>query len=57
MIIPMLFRNRDLRAEAFNIINHSNFGNPVSSLNSGSFGKIQTTGDPRIMQFALKYVF
>jgi carboxypeptidase family protein/TonB-dependent receptor-like protein len=46
-----------LRAEAFNIVNHANFGNPVSSLNSGSFGKIQTAGDPRIMQFALKYVF
>jgi hypothetical protein len=46
-----------LRGEAFNVLNHANFDVPVSSLNSGSFGRIQTAGDPRIIQFALKFAF
>jgi len=46
-----------LRAETFNILNHANFANPVSTLNSGAFGQIQKANDPRILQFALKYVF
>ena len=46
-----------LRAEAFNVLNHANFNNPVSTLNSGTFGQIQKAGDPRIMQFAFKVVF
>ena len=46
-----------LRGEAFNILNHVNFANPVSTLNSGVFGQIQSAADPRIMQFALKYLF
>ena len=56
------------RAEAFNIPNHSNpcgqvAGNigavvcPVVTLTNSSFGKIQSFGDPRILQLALKYVF
>jgi hypothetical protein len=46
-----------LRAEFFNLPNHANFQTPVATLNSGAFGKIQRANDPRIMQFALKYVF
>ena len=46
-----------LRAEAFNLLNHANFSPPVSPLNSGSFGQIQSALDPRIMQFALKFIF
>ena len=46
-----------VRGEAFNVLNHANFNVPVSSLNSGAFGKVQAAGDPRIMQFALKLVF
>jgi len=34
-----------------------NFNAPVSSLNSSSFGQIQTAGEPRIMQFALKFTY
>jgi len=45
------------RWEVFNLINHVNFNPPVSSLNSASFGQIQTAGDPRIMQFALKFTY
>jgi hypothetical protein len=49
------------RWEVFNVINHVNFAAPVAALNSASFGQIQQTavngGDPRIMQFALKFTF
>ena len=45
------------RWEVFNVFNKVNFNAPVSSLNSSSFGQIQTAADPRIMQFALKYTF
>jgi hypothetical protein len=48
------------RAEYFNVLNHTllnnpNVSNPISS--STSFGTITGSGDPRIAQFALKYVF
>ena len=47
----------EFRAEAFNMPNHLNPNNPVLALNSKDFGKILSAGDPRIMQFALKYLF
>ncbi len=46
-----------LRGEAFNLLNHTNFDVPVSALNSQTFGRIQNAGDPRILQFALKFIF
>jgi hypothetical protein len=46
-----------LRWEAFNALNHPNFNNPVATFTSSQFGQITTTGDPRVMQIALKYVF
>jgi len=45
------------RWEIFNVLNKANFNNPTSGLNSTSFGKILTAGQPRIMQFAFKYDF
>jgi hypothetical protein len=55
---PIAERHKiDFRAEAFNLVNHARFGNPVTALNSGIFGQINTALDPRIMQFALKYRF
>ena len=47
----------EFRAEAFNLPNHLNPNNPVTVLNSPDFGKITSAGDPRILQFALKYLF
>jgi hypothetical protein len=46
-----------VRWEVFNVFNKVNFNAPITSLNSASFGQIQTAGDPRIMQFALKFNF
>ncbi|PYS53809.1 MAG: TonB-dependent receptor [Acidobacteria bacterium] len=47
----------DLRFEAFNLFNHTRFGNPNTIWNSPTFGQILTARDPRIMQVALKYAF
>ncbi len=46
-----------VRWEIFNVVNHVNYGAPIVSLNSANFGRITTTSDPRIMQFALKFEF
>jgi Carboxypeptidase regulatory-like domain len=61
----------DARFEAFNAFNMVNYGDPSLTLNSATFGQ-STSGaaaggasfpgfsaptDPRIMQFALKYIF
>jgi hypothetical protein len=60
-----------IRAEAFNVPNHLNPSAPNTALNSPNFGKITSdisvskgglasgpsAGDPRVIQFALKYIF
>jgi hypothetical protein len=48
------------RAEAFNIINHPNYYDPLnelSSANPSNFGAYQAARDPRQLQFALKLMF
>jgi hypothetical protein len=46
------------RAESFNTFNHPNWGIPGPYPDFGPFfGKIFTSGDPRRMQFALRYDF
>ena len=46
-----------LRAEAFNVTNHVNFGLPVADLNSPNFGRIFSAGPARLMQFGAKLIF
>ena len=59
-----------VRAEAFNVLNTVNFSAPVATLNAPNFGQITSdisgsqagglvasSGDPRILQLALKYLF
>jgi hypothetical protein len=51
-------RNIELRIEAFNLLNNFNWGNPVTTLDTPTFGQIQSqAGDPRILQFGVKYGF
>ena len=47
----------EVRGEAFNIQNRTNFLNPTAAMNSSQFGKILTDVSPRILQFAMKYAF
>jgi hypothetical protein len=47
----------EARVEAFNAFNWFRWNNPNTALNNANFGRILSAGDPRIMQFALKYQF
>jgi len=45
------------RAEAFNATNTPNFGAPVTSLGDPNFGRVQSAGRPRNLQFGIKVIF
>ena len=46
-----------VRAEAFNAMNHPNFGGPNGSIASSTFGQITSASEPRILQASMKLVF
>jgi hypothetical protein len=46
-----------LRGEAFNVMNHTNWGTVGTSATSGTFGTVTATRDPRILQVAGKINF
>ena len=50
-------QNIEFRAEAFNVTNSFHMMDPTTVLNNNLFGQVTSSRDPRIMQFALKYVF
>ncbi len=47
----------EFRAEFFNIFNHAQFSNPSGNITSGIFGLVTSARDPRIGQFAIKFLF
>ena len=47
----------ELRADFFNVLNHTQFDNPNLTITSPLFGQISSTGDPRIIQLAFRLTF
>jgi len=51
-------RQLELRAEAFNVFNHINDGNPNVDITNANFGKITGMASrPRQVQFGLRFVY
>ncbi|MBZ5656539.1 MAG: TonB-dependent receptor [Acidobacteriia bacterium] len=50
-------REFQFRAEFFNILNHTNFRLPDSDKGSPTFNQILSAQNPRLIQFALKFLF
>jgi hypothetical protein len=49
--------NLEIRAEAFNVLNKTNFGAPTGDRSSGAFGTIRSTFPARQIQLAAKVSF
>jgi hypothetical protein len=47
----------EFRAEAFNTFNHTNPGNPNTTVANGNYGKVTSALDPRILELALRIKF
>lgn len=47
----------DFRAEAFNVLNQSNYGQPDTNQSNGTYGQINTAFPARQLQFAAKLIF
>jgi len=56
--LPFEHQRLQLRAEAFNALNHANFNSPSLDASSPStFGQYTSDAGPRVMQFGLRYEF
>jgi hypothetical protein len=49
--------NTEFRAEFYNAWNHTQFENPDGNFSDSTFGEILKARDPRVMQFAIKFMF
>ncbi|MGI8670987.1 MAG: hypothetical protein ACR2LU_00100 [Luteitalea sp.] len=47
----------DIRAEAFNLFNHTNYADPSATFGPAQFGSITSAGLPRIVQLAVRVGF
>ncbi len=46
-----------MRAESFNVFNHTSFNGVDNGLGDGTFGQVTSAHEPRIMQFSSKFYF
>ena len=49
--------NTEFRAEFYNAWNHTQFENPDGNFSDTTFGEVLKARDPRVMQFAIKFLF
>jgi hypothetical protein len=49
--------NVEVRAEAFNLLNRTNFNPPNGNISANGFGTITSTGDPRQVQLGVRLTF
>ncbi|MBZ5522865.1 MAG: TonB-dependent receptor [Acidobacteriia bacterium] len=47
----------EIRADFFNLFNHTEFQNPSTNIDDKNFGQITKTYDPRIIQFGARFTF
>jgi hypothetical protein len=47
----------DVRLDAFNALNHLNFGNPNTNISSPDFGKLLTSAGARTTQLSVRLGF
>ena len=47
----------EFRAEFYNAWNHTQFENPDGNFTNSTFGQVLKARDPRVMQFAIKFLF
>jgi hypothetical protein len=47
----------EIRAEFFNLFNHTQFNNPSGNFSSDNFGVVTSARDPRIGQFSAKFIW
>lgn len=45
------------RAEAFNVANHPNFESVSTAYGAGNYGHVTNSGNPRILEFAVKLIY
>ena len=50
-------KSLQFRAELFNVLNHTNFHLPSSDISSPTFNQILAAEPPRLVQFALKFLY
>jgi hypothetical protein len=46
-----------IRADLFNSLNHTNYGNPDTNIESANFGRINSTAGAREIQLNARFVF
>lgn len=47
----------EMRLEAFNVFNHTQFQNPNNDFNNSNFGRVTSANDPRLVQLGIKLYF
>src|SRR5262249_12493404 len=47
----------DFRGSFYNVLNHANLGNPNTTRNNSTFGRITSASTPRVIELGLRFAF